>query len=48
MEGKDEFLDHASSLLCLFPIGRECCLIGIQLRMQAEEPGSLQLRAEKA
>lgn len=48
MEGKDEFLDHASSLLCLFSTGRQCCQTGIQRGTQAEEPGSLELCAEKA
>ena len=46
MEGKDQFLDHASSLLALFPTG--LCGAGVQPGVETEEAGSLEFRAEKA
>jgi hypothetical protein len=46
LESKDQFLDHARSLLCLIPTG--WLGVGIQTGAQAEEAGGLDLGAEKA
>ena len=46
VESKDQFLDHARSLLCPLPTG--WLGVGIQTGAQAEEAGGLDLGAEKA
>lgn len=48
LEDKDQFPNHASSLLCPFPTGWGHRWGGIQLVVQAEEAGSLEFCAEKA